>query len=64
MDHPVGFLAEGQEHKVCKFNRSTYGLKQSSKQWYLRFHRAVITYGFVMTNEHHCAYVNRSEGNL
>ena len=27
MDQPVGFVAEGQEHKVCKLKRSIYGLK-------------------------------------
>ena len=31
MDQPVGFVAKGQEHKVCKLKRSIYGLKQSSR---------------------------------
>ena len=31
MDQPVGFIAKGQEWKVCKLKRSIYGLKQSSK---------------------------------
>ena len=32
INQPVGFVAEGQEHKVCKLKRSIYGLKQSSLQ--------------------------------
>ena len=29
MEQPVGFIIQGQERKVCKLNRSIYGLKQS-----------------------------------
>ena len=31
MEQPIGFIIQGQERKVCKLNRSTYGFKQSSK---------------------------------
>ena len=27
MEQPAGFIIQGQEHKVCKLNRSIYGLK-------------------------------------
>ena len=46
MEQPVNFVSKGQEQKVCKLKRSIYGLKQSSRQWYLRFHEAVMSYGF------------------
>ena len=61
MDQPEGFRSEGQESKVCRLKRSIYGLKQSSRQWYLRFHRAVLTYGFTMIEQDHCVYLNRSK---
>ena len=54
MEQPVGFVDKGQEHKVCKLNRSIYGLKQSSRQWYLRFHKATLTYDFKIIEEDHC----------
>ena len=61
MDQPVGFEAKGHERKVCKLKRSIYGLKQSSRQWYFRFHRAIVSNGFTMIEEDHCVYVKRSK---
>ena len=59
MDQPIGFVTKGQEHKVCKLKRSIYGLKQSSRQWYLRFHRAILSNGFTMIEEDHYVYIKR-----
>ena len=53
MDQPIGFVTKGQEHKMCKLKQSIYDLKQSSRQWYLRFHRAVLSNGFTMIEEDH-----------
>ena len=64
MDQPISFVTKGQENKVCKLKRSIYGLKQSSRQWYLRFHRAVLLNGFTMIEEDHCVYVKRSKGSF
>ena len=61
MEQPVGFVLDGQEDKVCRLLKSVYGLKQSSRQWYLRFHHEVISYGFVMIEEDHCVYIKRSQ---
>jgi hypothetical protein len=32
MDQPDGFIAKGQEGKICKLLKSLYGLKQAPKQ--------------------------------
>ena len=60
MDQPKEFQVVGQERKVCRLQRSIYGLKQSSRQWYFRFHQAVTSYDFVMMEEDHCVYVKKS----
>ncbi|KAL0407607.1 UNVERIFIED_CONTAM: Retrovirus-related Pol polyprotein from transposon TNT 1-94 [Sesamum radiatum] len=64
MDQPEGFQEMGQKRKVCRLKRSIYGLKQSSRQWYYRFHRAITSMGFTMVEEDHCVYVKRSEKNF
>ncbi|KAL0284941.1 UNVERIFIED_CONTAM: Retrovirus-related Pol polyprotein from transposon TNT 1-94 [Sesamum calycinum] len=45
MDQPEGFQEMGLKRKVCRLKRSIYGLKQSSRQWYYRFHRAITSIG-------------------
>ena len=62
MDQPTGFVKEGHEHKVCKLLKSIYGLKQSSRQWYIRFHEVVLSNGFTMIDEDNCVYTKRSKG--
>jgi len=48
MDQPDGFVANGQERKVCKSSKSLYGIKQAPKQWYEKFHRALTLANFVV----------------
>ena len=64
MEQPLGFIKKGMENKVCKLKRSIYGLKQSSRQWYLRFHRVITSYDFQMIEEDHCVYIKHFEGNF
>jgi len=60
MDQPLGFVSKSQEDKVCCLKRSIYGLKQSSRAWYFRFHEAIISYGLSMVSEDHCVYVKKT----
>jgi hypothetical protein len=64
MVQPLGFEVQGHECKVCRLKRSIYGLKQSSRQWYLRFHDSITSFGFEMIEEDHCVYLKRSKRSI
>ena len=38
-----------------------YGLKQSSRQWNLRFHCAITSYVFTMIDEDYCVYIKQNK---
>ena len=56
MQQPEGFIAKGQEHMVCKLQRSIYGLKQASRSWNIRFDQAIKTFGFDKNLDELCVY--------
>ncbi|RVW22648.1 Retrovirus-related Pol polyprotein from transposon TNT 1-94 [Vitis vinifera] len=63
MKQPEGFSSSGGEHLVSKLKKSIYGLKQTSRQWYLKFHDVISSFGFVENIMDQCIYqkVSRSK---
>ena len=56
MDQPDGFVAKGQEGKVCKLLKSLYGLKQAPKQWHEKFDKTLTSAGFAVNEADKCVY--------
>src|SRR5664279_5345177 len=56
MIQPEGFVDPDNADKVCKLNRSIYGLKQASRTWNIRFDEAVTSFGFTKYEEEPCLY--------
>ena len=56
MEQPKTFVFEANSHKVCKLNKSIYGLMQASYRWYLHFEEVVKTLGFIKNEDELCVY--------
>ena len=56
MQQPDGFIQKGQEHMVCKLQKSIYGLKQASRSWNIRFDQAIKSLGFIQNIDEQCVY--------
>ena len=61
MEQPEGFVAPGQEKKVCKLVKSLYGLKQAPKQWHEKFDSAMLSNGFKINECDKCVYVKTTQ---
>jgi len=48
--------------RVCKLQRSLYGLKQSPQCWNKRFLDYLLKLGFITTDAHPCLYVQKCHG--
>ena len=57
---PEGFSSSSGEHLVCKLNKSIYGLKQASCQWYLKFHGIISSFAFDENPMDQCIYLKVS----
>ncbi|KAK8694592.1 hypothetical protein V6N13_072140 [Hibiscus sabdariffa] len=56
MTQPEGFVTPENVGKVCKLQRSIYGLKQASRSWNLHFNEAIQEFGFIRNEDEPCVY--------
>ena len=56
MMQPEGFVDPKGANKVCKVQRSIYGLVQASQSWNKRFDSVIKAYGFIQTFGEACIY--------
>ena len=66
MKQPEWFITNGNDHIVCKLKKSIYGLKQAFRQWYLKSHDVISSFGFIENVMDQCMYhkVSRSKMNF
>ena len=56
MMQPEGFVDPKGANKVCKLQRSIYGLVRASRSWNIRFDELIKAYGFIQTFREACMY--------
>ena len=56
MVQPEGFVNPKGADKVCKLQRSIYGLVQASRSWNILFDEMIKAFGFIQVFEESCIY--------
>ncbi|KAL0458696.1 UNVERIFIED_CONTAM: Retrovirus-related Pol polyprotein from transposon TNT 1-94 [Sesamum latifolium] len=64
MTQPEGFVDPRSPKKVCKLQKSIYGLKLASRSWNLHFDDAIKEFDFLRNPEEACVYKKLSGSNI
>ena len=60
---PQGYLHEGEtlpSNTVCRLHKSIYGLKQASRQWFVKFSGVLLDKGFTQSASNHSMFTKHS----
>jgi hypothetical protein len=60
MAQPEGFVVEGKEHMGCRLKKSINGLKQASRQWYIKFDEVIRKFNLKENEVDNCIYSKTS----
>ena len=57
---PEDFVDPTNAGKICKLQKSIYGLKQTSRSWNIHFDEVVKEFGFIKNEEEACVYKKKN----
>ena len=64
MEQPPGFVAQGEIGRVCRFQKSSYGLKQSPRAWFGKFSEVIEKFGVQKRKSDHFAFYRNSQAGI
>ena len=64
VEQPFGYEIEGQEHKVCKLQKSLCGLKQAPLAWYNRIDAYLVDNGFDNCDGEPTLYIKENDSKI
>ena len=62
MAQPKYFVIKEKEYMGCRLKKSIYGLKQASRQWYLKFDGTIMKFGIKENVKDNCIYTKFKNG--
>lgn len=60
MELPLGYKYSSSAIKLCKLERSLYGLKQSPRAWFERFCNAMKSYNYIQSDSDHTLFIKKA----
>ena len=57
---PPGFIAQGEIGRVCRLQKSLYGLKQSPRVWFDKFSEVIEKFGIQKSKSDHMVFYKNS----
>ena len=64
MQQPEGYLKPGEEHLVCKLEKSPYGLKQSPRCWNKALQEYLKKIGYTQATADPCVFIQKNDALL
>lgn len=64
MHQPPHFLGPHHPHKVCRLHKSQFGLKQSPRQWYIKFTSVLMSLRYTQLHSEPNIYIRNNHNSI